>query len=292
MGATHNANAAVILSHVCANDKENGRALDIIDIISGGGIIEPWAVALACIGFLVAGFIDSIAGGGGLISIPVLLIGGLPIHTLIATNKLASSMGTSIATFKYYREGYMKLELVAPCIVFALCGSALGANASLLVNENVIRILMLVVIPIAGFYVLRTKEIDGSGKQPLPKMRRIATCAVIAFALGFYDGFYGPGTGTFLMLLLTGLGHLKITDAAGTTKAINLTTNLAALVVFLVNGAVLIPLGLTCGLFNIAGNYLGARLFTQKGSALCRPIILVVLIIFAIRVICELAGIM
>lgn len=263
--------------------------MDIISIISGGGVIEPWAVALACVGFLIAGFIDSIAGGGGLISIPVLLIGGLPIHTLIATNKLASSMGTTIATFKYYREGYMRLEIIAPCIVFALVGSMIGANASLLVDENVIRVLMLVVIPIAGFYVLRTKELGG-GKEPLPKARRIAVCGIVALCVGFYDGFYGPGTGTFLMLLLTGLGHLKITDAAGTTKAINLTTNLAALVVFLVNGAVLIPLGLTCGLFNIAGNYLGARLFTQKGSALCRPIILVVLVIFAIRVICELAG--
>lgn len=263
--------------------------MDLFDIISCGGVIEPWAVVLACAGFLIAGFIDSIAGGGGLISIPVLLIGGLPIHALIATNKLASSMGTTIATLKYFREGYMKLNIVAPCIVFALAGSALGANASLAADENAIRVLMLVIIPIAGFYVLRTKELGG-GKDPLPTVRRVVTCAVIALCIGFYDGFYGPGTGTFLMLLLTGLGHLKITDAAGTTKAINLTTNLAALVVFLVNGAVLIPLGLTCGLFNIAGNYLGARLFTQKGSALCRPIILIVLVIFAIRVIGELAG--
>lgn len=264
--------------------------MDFISAITGGGLIEPWAVALACVGFLAAGFIDSIAGGGGLISIPVLLIGGLPIHTLIATNKLASSMGTAIATFKYYREGYMKLAIVAPCIVFALTGSALGANASLLADENIIRILMLLVIPIAGFYVLRTKEL-GSGKESLPALRRTVVCSAIAFSIGFYDGFYGPGTGTFLMLLLTGLGHLKITDAAGTTKAINLTTNVSALVVFLLNGAVLVPLGLICGVFNIAGNYLGARLFTQKGSALCRPIILVVLVIFAVRVICELAGI-
>ncbi len=264
--------------------------MDIINVISGGGIIEPWAVVLACVGFLVAGFIDSIAGGGGLISIPVLLIGGLPIHTLVATNKMASSMGTAVATFKYYREGYMKPSIVLPCIAFALIGSAAGANVSLLADENIIRILMLLVIPVAGFYVLRTKEL-GSDKEPLPKAKRIIVCGAVALGIGFYDGFYGPGTGTFLMLLLTGLGHLKITDAAGTTKAINLTTNVSALVVFLVNGAVLIPLGVTCGLFNIAGNYLGARLFTKKGSALCRPIILVVLVIFAIRVICELAGI-
>ena len=264
--------------------------MDLLSILTGGGLIEPWAVALACVGFLVAGFIDSIAGGGGLISIPVLLIGGLPIHTLIATNKLSSSMGTAVATFKYYREGYMKLHIVAPCIVFALAGSAAGANALLIADENVIRILMLVVIPIAGFYVLRTKEL-GSSKEPLPKARRIITCAAIALCIGFYDGFYGPGTGTFLMLLLTGLAHLKITDAAGTTKAINLSTNVTATVVFLVNGTVLVPLGLVCGAFNIAGNYLGARMFTKKGSALCRPVILVVLVIFAIRVICELAGI-
>lgn len=127
---------------------------------------------------------------------------------------------------------------------------------------------------------------------PVDNPRRTALlCMAIAFVVGIYDGFYGPGTGTFLMLLLTGAAHLDVFKAAGITKAINLTTNVTALVVFLLNGSVLLGLGLLGGFFNIAGNYLGARMFSQKGSAIVRPIILVVVAVFAVRLILQLAGI-
>ena len=114
----------------------------------------------------------------------------------------------------------------------------------------------------------------------------------VAFVVGIYDGFYGPGTGTFLLLLLTGVARLDVFKAAGVTKAINLTTNVTALVVFLVSGTTLIGLGITGGIANIAGNYLGAKLFSNKGSAIVRPIILVVIIVFAVRLILQLTGIM
>jgi len=106
--------------------------------------------------------------------------------------------------------------------------------------------------------------------------------------VGVYDGFYGPGTGTFLLLLLTTVAHQDIRTAAGTTKAINLSTNLAALTVFLVNGAVWLPLGIVAGVFNIAGNYLGSRKFTREGSRITRPIMLVVLVLFAARLVFDL----
>ena len=111
---------------------------------------------------------------------------------------------------------------------------------------------------------------------------------VIALAVGVYDGFYGPGTGTFLLLLLTALGHMPLQMANGTTKAINLTSNITALVVFLLNGKVLLPLGIVAGLFNIAGNYLGARLFEKGGAKAVKPVMIVVLVIFFIRVITDL----
>ena len=107
--------------------------------------------------------------------------------------------------------------------------------------------------------------------------------------MGVYDGFYGPGTGTFLMLLLTGAAHLGLGSAAGITKAINLTTNVTALVVFLVNGQVWIGVGLVAGLFSIAGNYLGARTFTKKGGAIARPVIIVVLCVFFVKVVYDFA---
>jgi uncharacterized membrane protein YfcA len=131
-----------------------------------------------------------------------------------------------------------------------------------------------------------------SDKPAFSEGRTMAVASIVAFCVGIYDGFYGPGTGTFLLLLLTGVARLDVYHAAGTTKAINLTTNAAALAVFLTSGVVVIALGLLGGIFNIAGNYLGANLFTDKGSKIVRPIILVVLVVFAARIILQFAGVL
>ena len=237
---------------------------------------------------LVAGFVDAIAGGGGLISIPAFLFAGIPVHQALGTNKLQSACGTSIATLRYALNGYMVKPFVAVGIAMGLSGSFLGSNLALLTDDRAFKLIMLLVLPITAFYVLRTKDLSVFGEHPLPLKKALFITAAIALAIGVYDGFYGPGTGTFLMLLLTRLAHAKLTEAAGTTKAINLSTNLAALAVFLVNGAVLIPLGLAAAAFNIVGNWLGSRFFTSKGSAIARPIMLVVIALFAVKLIGEL----
>lgn len=238
----------------------------------------------------VAGFVDSIAGGGGLISLPAFILAGLPVHNAIGTNKLTSTMGTAIATIKYAVNGYMVKGFVAVGVACGLFGSFVGSSLALIADETFIRVFMLVILPPTAFFVLRTKNLDKFSKTPLSHGKAIAVTAVSALAIGAYDGFFGPGTGTFLMLLLTALGHQDVRTAAGTTKAINLSTNVAALVVFLVNGAVLLPLGLVAGVFNIAGNYLGASSFTKSGSAIARPVMLVVLAIFAVKLVFDLAA--
>ena len=236
----------------------------------------------------IAGFVDSIAGGGGLISLPAFIFAGLPVHNAIATNKLASTMGTTIATIRYALNGYMVKMFVAVGIICGLTGSCMGSNLALVTDAQVFKIFMLVALPPIAYFVLHTKDLDAFSAQPLPQGRALALTAGIALTLGVYDGLYGPGTGTFLMLLLTAVGHQDVRTAAGTTKAINLSTNFAALVVFLVNGVVLLPLGLAAGAFNIAGNYVGSGSFVQKGSAIVRPIMLVVIVLFAIRLVFDL----
>ena len=236
----------------------------------------------------VAGFVDSIAGGGGLISLPAFIFAGVPVHNALGTNKLSSTMGTTIATIKYAINGYMVRAFVVAGVVCGLAGSALGSNLALIADDTFIRVFMLVALPLIAFFVLKTKNLDKFADEPLPRVRALAVTAVVALALGVYDGFYGPGTGTFLILLLTTLAHQDVRTAAGTTKAINLSTNVAALVVFLVNGAVLLPLGLAAGAFNIAGNYLGASKFTKSGSTIVRPIMLIVLVLFAVRLVVDL----
>lgn len=242
---------------------------------------------IVCPLVFLGGFVDAIAGGGGLISLPAYLLSGLPVHMSIGTNKLSSAMGTSLATWRFGRSGYIDIKIAIPCAAFALVGSTVGARLALLVPEHVFRIVMLVILPLTALYVLKNKRF-GEAKPPYAMTKTILLCASIALVIGVYDGFYGPGTGTFLLLLLTGLAHLTLQSAAGTTKVINLSTNIAALAVYLTSGNVLIPLGLVAGCFGILGNYLGTRMFTKKGAGFVRVLIILVLCIFFVKTVVDL----
>lgn len=237
----------------------------------------------------LAGFIDAIAGGGGLISLPAFIISGIPVHFAIGTNKLSSSMGTTVATYRYAKKGYIKFKLSVCSAICALIGSSIGALISLKISDFCFKILMLVILPIIAFYVVFKRNFEVS-----PNIKIVTTfkvyliCMVIAFILGIYDGFYGPGTGTFLLLLLTGVVHLDLNISAGMTKIINLSSNLAGLITFVINGKVFLTLGLAAGFFSIVGNYIGAGYFTKSGVKIVRPVIIIVLIIFFIKVLLSL----
>lgn len=264
--------------------------MDPAQFILGG--LEPWCLLILCPLLFIAGFVDAIGGGGGLISLPAYLLCGLDPHLTIGTNKLSSTMGTTVATLKYARGGYMEWRLCGFCVLAAIAGSSIGSHLSLIASTTFLMVFMLLALPVIGFYVLFKKDMGTRPRDFAPAGRRtVALSMGIALLVGVYDGFYGPGTGTFLMLLLTGLAKLDIYKAAGVTKTINLTTNVTALTVFLMNGTVLVGLGLVGGVFNIVGNYLGARMFSSKGAAIVRPVILVVVVVFAVRIVLQLAGI-
>ena len=242
---------------------------------------------IVCPLVFLAGFIDAIAGGGGLISLPAYLIAGLPPHAAIGTNKFSACLGTTVATWHYARKGIIHWKHALPAVVTALTGSWLGAELALWVNAEAFKVVMLIVLPLTGFYVLFRKPFKGD-KKPFSDVKTVLITLVLSFLIGIYDGFYGPGTGTFLILLLTAVAHVSLNEAAGTTKIINLSTNLAALAVFLLNGVVLFPLALVAAIFGIAGNYIGANYFTKKGVGFVKPVILIVLTIFFIKICYEL----
>lgn len=239
----------------------------------------------------LAGLVDAIAGGGGLISLPAFFFAGLPVHAAIATNKLSSTMGTAVATIRYVLMGYMVRWFVVIGVACGLLGSFAGSNLALVADSVVLMVFMLVSLPVVAYVVFNVKDLDRFASNPRSKAVTLVLVGVIAFVVGTYDGFYGPGTGTFLMLLLTGAAHLSLKTAQGTTKAINLSTNVAALVVFLVSGNVLVVLGLAAGFFNIAGNWIGVTLFAKKGGRIVRPIMLVVVALFAVRLVLDLLGV-
>lgn len=236
-----------------------------------------------------AGFVDSVAGGGGLISLPAYLMAGLPVHFAIGTNKVSSFMGTTIATAKYAKNGYMEWKSAVICVVFALIGSSCGAKLALLLSDRYFKMVILVILPLTAAYILRGNALV-TEKPPLSLMKTILVGIAAAFVIGIYDGFYGPGTGVFLILLLTAFAHLSLQKANGLSKAINWATNAAAIAVYFTNGKVLLPLGLTAGLFSILGNYIGARTFEKKGAVTVKPLMLLVLAIFFVRLIAELIG--
>ena len=170
-----------------------------------------------------------------------------------------------------------------------MVGSTTGAKLALLIPDGVFRIIMLVVLPLTGCYLLRGNALNED--RPAVSPAKTTSIAMgVALVIGLYDGFYGPGTGTFLLLLLTGLAHLTLASANGIAKVINLTTNLSALVVFLLNVKVLLPLGLVAGCFSILGNYIGTRCFDKGGAKAVKPLMIVVLCIFFVKVLWELIG--
>ena len=250
-------------------------------------------VELSVITFLIVcpltflgGFVDAVAGGGGLISLPAYMIAGLPVHNAIATNKLSSGMGTSVATFRLARLGYIPWRKAALCIVMAIIGSSTGAKLALMVDADLFKKLMLVIIPATAIYVMRNKNMD-EPKEPLGNTQTVIRASLVALLIGVYDGFYGPGTGTFLILLLSGFAHISLKESNGIAKSINLTTNLSSLAVYLMNGKVIILLGLAGGLFGIAGNYIGVTFFKNKGAKAVRPLMIMVLVIFFIKILTE-----
>ena len=250
-------------------------------------IVKYWPVFPAV---FIAGIVDAIAGGGGLITLPVYMLVGLPPHEAIGTNKMSSCMGTTTATYRFAREGYINFRLALFAVVFALAGSYTGAQISLRISNESFKILMLFILPVTAWFVLRTRNFDIK-REPYGFKKTCALSCLIAFVIGAYDGFYGPGTGTFLILLLTWVAHLTLKEANGLTKAINMTTNVTSLAVFLYNGTVLLPLGIMAGLCNIAGNWIGVSFFDKKGGSVVKPVMLLVLTIFLGKTILELAGV-
>ena len=244
---------------------------------------------IVCPLVFAAGFVDAIAGGGGLISLPAYMITGLPVHVVLGTNKLSSCMGTALATLRYARHGYVNVKRSLVCAALGLVGSTCGARIALMIDDGAFKVIMLVIVPLTAAYVMFHKRLDAE-KEPLPEGRTLLLCALISLAIGVYDGFYGPGTGTFLTLAFMGLAHLGLSDAAGTCKVVNLTTNVAALAVFLTSGTVWLALGLTAGLFNMAGAWLGVNCFMGKGMKVVRPIMLGVLAVFFVKLLFDILG--
>lgn len=241
---------------------------------------------IVCPLVFLAGFVDAVAGGGGLISLPAYIFAGVPIHNAVATNKLSSAAGTVVSTIRLCRHHYADFRLAIPTVIAALAGSSMGAHIALLVSDKILKTMLLVLLPVIAYYVLRKKDLEPK-EEKISRKAQYVIATIASLLVGMYDGFYGPGTGTFLILIYTGMVKLDVLTAAGNTKLVNLASNVSALLVFLINGVVLLPLGLAAAVFSIGGHYLGAGLVMKNGSKVVRVIILLVIALLFVKVILD-----
>lgn len=238
---------------------------------------------IVCPLVFLAGLVDAIGGGGGLISMPAYLIAGLPPHFAKATNKLSSACGTTLATARFIKNGLVDYKIAIPTLITALIGSYVGANVSLALTEKVMLYIMLGVLPICAFLVFNKKLFRDSDAEFKPTIKTYVIVSICSLVIGFYDGFYGPGTGTFLIIAFTTFAKMSIRTANAQAKVINLTTNITSLAVFIFNGQVLFTIGLAAAACNMLGGYIGAGLVMKNGSKIVKPSIVLVLILLILK---------
>lgn len=237
-------------------------------------------VALGAVGML-AGFVDAIAGGGGLIALPALLSAGVPPIAAFGTNKVQSVVGTAMAALTYWRRGYVSLPDLLPAIVATFAGAFLGAFTVKSIDTSLLTYAVPVALICIALYFTFAPKLTDADRQA--RFKFAIWVPVMGFIVGYYDGIFGPGTGSFLTMGFVTLFGLGLTRAAGNTKFLNLTSNLGALALFIPSGDVVWPIAIAMALGQVVGGYLGAVIGIRFGARLIRPMVVIISIILALR---------
>jgi len=241
--------------------------------------IAAFELGLLALCFLVliaffAGLIDSVGGGGGLLAVPALLLVGLPPHMALGTNKLMATVGTTAAFITYARNGAVVWRVAAIGAIFSFLGSAAGTYTALHIDSAILGKVILVLLPVAALITFMPKGKNTQEKALTPLTLYVFT-PLICTTIGFYDGFFGPGAGSFFLLALHLVLGLGLVAASGTAKAFNLASSISSLTIFLLSAKVFwlaaLPMATAC----MAGNILGSRLALCNGPALIRKMLLI-----------------
>ncbi|MDF9867026.1 putative membrane protein YfcA [Bacilli bacterium PM5-3] len=245
-----------------------------------------WNVLLIVLPFIfVGGFVDSIAGGGGVVNVIGFMLSGMPMHMILGTNKVQALFGTSVATYNYVSKGHYKKDFIIFSLIGAAVGSLIGAYVASMTDQDTLRWLMTIILPVAALIMVSGIKPKKSLLDESRKKIFIITL-LIGLGIGFYDGMLGPGTGTFLIIAFSMCG-LSILDANGNAKVVNLASNLMAGALFLIKGKVIIWLVIPCIITNVIANYIGSKLAIKNGEKIVKPIIVAVLVLLFIKTIAD-----
>ena len=245
-----------------------------------------WTYALLAAAGLFAGFVDAVVGGGGLVQLPALVIAfphAAPVQVL-ATNKLAGTCGTSVSSLTYYRRVRPDPRTFGPLMLVAFLGSAAGAVAASHIPEAAFDPIILAALVLVGSYVLLKPDLGEITALRFSGHRHTLAAVLIGFVIGFYDGALGPGTGSFFVFTLVGLLGYNFLEASAKARLANWATNVAALLVFTLQGAVMWRVGLVVGLCNLLGSYAGARTAVSRGTRFVRVFFVLVVGAFIVKI--------
>lgn len=241
-----------------------------------------------CIAGFLGAVVDSIVGGGGLITTPALLAAGLPIHLALGTNKFASSIGTISSSYHYYKSGNMELSLLKYLLPFSFLGSALGVLTVLRIQPDFLRILIIFMVVIIGCYTLFKKNLGLEDNFNGVTKTKIRIGIILAFVIGFYDGFFGPGTGSFLIFGLISIFGFDFKRASANSKLMNFSSNVTALVLFLFNGKVFFYVAIPMAICMAIGARVGSLIAIKKGAKFIKPVFVTVSFTLVVKMVFDL----
>lgn len=247
--------------------------------------IVPYQLLIVCCTAFAAGFVDAVVGGGGLVQLPVTLITfpQYPVAAIVASLKLPSFTGTAIAAKQYLKRVNVQWSLVAVLAAVAFAASFLGSRLLTQVGNNFMKPVLLVVLSAVAVYTFIKKDLGAFSDELLPHNLLLLRGAAICATVGFYDGFIGPGTGSFFMLLFVSLLRFDFLHASAYARLVNLATNAASLIYFIAKGIIIWKLALPMAAANAAGGYVGAQVATRKGNAFIRQVFLIVVLAILFR---------
>lgn len=242
-------------------------------------------IILLSISAFTAGFIDAVVGGGGLIQTPFLLITfpKMPLPVLFGTNKIAALSGTSIAAFKYAKKITFNYKLLFVIALSCFISSYLGAQIINHIDSNLLKPLILVILIVIAVYTFIKKDLGAIETKELALNKQMMYGSCIGLIVGFYDGFFGPGTGSFFVLGFVVILGFEFVKASAYAKIVNCITNISALIVFIKEGNYILPLAILMAVFNIIGSYIGSHLALKKGNGFIRIIFLIIVSIMILK---------
>ena len=241
---------------------------------------------ILCGAFFFAGIIDAVCGGGGLLTLPMFMTTGFPVHYITGTNQCSIFFGGATALWRFAKKGHIHWPTALASVPFAMVGSFLGSRLNMILPEESLQLVMILLVPVVAIALLLKRDFgDENHLEEVGKVRRALSALAIGLGIGMYQGFYGAGAGTFYMLAFAILLRLDLTTASGNTKVVSFCSVATSSITYALSGMVYWQVVIAATLFNIVGNYVGAGLAMKRGAKFIRPMFFLVLALLFVRLI-------